>query len=524
LNYFKLNDSRGSKKLRLKRKRILFVTLIILIVGGAILISSIFSQRGERSHLENQYKVYCGSCHLTPNPSNIPKSLWKSKVLPEMTKRMGLTEYTDGSLRYSDIEKYHIELNKAYPEGPLLDSLKWQQLYDYVLSIAPDKVPNLPNRNERNSKLTQFETSFKTLNMFKPSGGIVSIKFDDKTHTLLVGDVFGQLHNLKNKSDIKLTLNSPIVSSVFVDTTLFITEIGIMNPSEVPKGVLYTVNSDTISTIFKELHRPVYTEINDLNGDGINEIIICEFGHLTGELSLLVQESTVFKKKTLLALPGSIKVEVVDMNGDGRKDIVALFAQGREGIYIFYQKENLEFSLDPVILMQPEYGSSWFSILDYNNDGHLDILLANGDNADYSIFLKPYHGIRLFINNGNNKFNQEWFYPINGATRVLIEDFDMDGDVDFAVLSFFPDFDNNLEEGFVYLENQDTSNYIFKSYTTDSAQNGNWLVMEKGDFDEDGDVDIVLGNFTVLSAKKFRNTEKNDLLFLENNLIKNSFL
>lgn len=509
-----------TKKLRSKKKQIIFIITIIFIIISAILISSLLTHKKEQVHLENQYNVHCGSCHLTPNLSNIPKYLWKSKVLPEMAKRMGLKDYEDGSPRYSDVEKYHIELNKAYPQVPLLDSLKWQHLYDYIIRMAPDSVPNLPVRKGRNSLLTQFESSFKIVNNLKPAGGIVNINFDNNTKELLVGDVFGQLHNWKNQSEIKLALNSPIVSSVWQESTLFATEIGIMNPSEVPKGVIYSVNSDTIIPLFKELHRPVYTEIVDLNDDGKKEIIICEFGHLTGQLSILVEVDSVFKKRTLMALPGSIKVEVVDIDNDGKKDIVALFAQGREGIYIFYQKNNLEFDVDPVVLMKPEYGSSWFSLLDYNKDGHLDILLVNGDNADYSRFLKPYHGVRLFINNGKNGFNEKWFYPINGATRVLVDDFDMDGDLDFAVLSFFPDFDDGLEEGFVYLENKDTANYVFTAHTTEDAKSGNWLVMEKGDFDDDGDMDIVLGNFSMLAANKFRSKKKNDLLFLENNLIK----
>ena len=101
---------------------------IMLIVVSAVLITSIGVQRKEQDYLENQYNVYCGSCHLVPNPENIPKSLWKNKVLPEMAKRMGLKSYNDGSQRYSDLEKQHIKLNNGYPELPLLDNLKWQEL------------------------------------------------------------------------------------------------------------------------------------------------------------------------------------------------------------------------------------------------------------------------------------------------------------------------------------------------------------------------------------------------------------
>ena len=513
----KENPTSGTKK----NKIILSIIVIASVLLIALLLSPSEKQVSQEKqvYLEKQYNIHCGSCHLTPDPANIPKNLWQSSVLPEMAKRMGIKNYLDSSERYSGIEKYHIALNNAYPKEPLMDSLKWQELSNYIISIAPDSVPNKPKRKGRSSSLTQFKSSFKTLNKRKPAGGIVNIKFDDKTNELLVGDVFGQLYDLKDQPNIEMSLNSPIVSSVMVDQKLYVSEIGIMNPSEVPKGVIYSVNSDSITPLAKELHRPVYTEINDLNNDGNKEIIICEFGHLTGELSLLVKQGSVYKKQTLLELPGSIKVEVVDMNGDGKKDIVALFAQGREGIYVFYQKDNLEFSIDPVILMGSEYGSSWFSLFDYNNDGHLDIVLANGDNADYSLFLKPYHGIRLFINNGENKFNEEWFYPINGATRVLVDDFDRDGDFDFAVLSFFPDFDDCPEEGFVYLENKDANNYLFTAHTTEDAKSGNWLVMEKGDFDQDGDVDLMLGNFSMLEANRFKNKKMHDLLILDNKLI-----
>ncbi|WP_242083595.1 FG-GAP repeat domain-containing protein [Aestuariivivens sediminis] len=501
-----------------KPKKIILITSILIIVVVALFVVSYLSKREKRRYTENLYELRCGSCHLVPAINNIPKPLWETRVLPEMAKRMGLKNYMDGRGSYSSEEQYYIEKNNAYPKKQMIDSLEWLKLCNYILSMAPESLSNLPDRTHRNRALKQFDTSFISINTKKPQGGIVNLKFDSRNNSLLIGDVFGQLFNWNGRANPILNLESPIISSISTGNSLIATEIGIMSPSEIPKGELHLVHSDTIISLQKELHRPVYTECNDLNNDGNSEIIICEFGHITGELSLLEKEEGVYMKRTLLALPGSIKVEVVDMNNDGKKDIIALFAQGREGIYIFYQKENFEFEIDPVILMGPEYGSSWFSLLDYNNDGHLDILLANGDNADYSRFLKPYHGVRLFINNKKNAFKEEWFYPINGATRVLNDDFDQDGDMDFAVLSFFPDFDNGLEEGFVYLENNNATQYSFTAHTTIAASNGNWLVMEKGDFDNDGDIDLMLGNFSMLASNKFKSKKENDLLFLQNNL------
>lgn len=148
--------------------------------------------------------------------------------------------------------------------------------------------------------------------------------------------------------------------------------------------------------------------------------------------------------------------------------------------------------------------------------------MTNGDNADYSIFLKPYHGIRLFLNDGTNAFDQKWFYPIYGATRVLAEDYDLDGDIDFAVTALFNDTKNSPEEGFVYLENLTPNQFEFQPYTFEGNFTDGWLTMAKGDYDNDGDIDIMLGSFKVKGLRKtnslFKSKEKSSikLLLLEN--------
>ncbi|WP_036379628.1 VCBS repeat-containing protein [Muricauda sp. MAR_2010_75] len=498
-------------------KRFFPVTLAVLIFGIFYVILFFPKRNREMIRVADEYQMYCGSCHIAPEPSNIPKAIWEKNVLPEMAARMGYRYDDFNPYKYSIEENHYVRLSNAYPEEPILDSVTWERLRDYILSQAPDSVPNLPIRKGRSSKLVQFDAVPRKLDM-GPSGGIVNIGFDPASGRVFIGDVFGQVHEWQKPSPMAEFFESPVVLTVLGQDTLYITEMGKMGPSEIPKGKMYHASGGAIPGMEK-LHRPVYSQVVDLNGDGQNEILVCEFGHLTGELSLFVKKDSTFAKNTLMQLPGAIKVDILDIDGDGKKDIIALFSQGREGIYAFVQKDDLQFDVERLIGLPPEYGLSWFSVLDYNKDGHFDIVTANGDNADYSNFLKPYHGIRLYLNNGANQFTEEWFYPINGVTRVLADDFDLDGDIDFATMSFFPDFENNPEEGFVYLENQDAISYSFIPYVTEKAKTGNWLVMDKGDFDKDGDVDLMLGNFNVLKSLSFREENDFDILYLENRTI-----
>jgi hypothetical protein len=99
------------------------------------------------------------------------------------------------------------------------------------------------------------------------------------------------------------------------------------------------------------------------------------------------------------------------------------------------------------------------------------------------------------MNDKTNHFVQKFFFPINGCYKAVARDFDNDGDLDIAAISFFADYLHQPEESFVYLKN--TGNFNFLPYTLEEAKIGRWLVMDAGDIDGDGRIDIVLGNFSI---------------------------
>jgi hypothetical protein len=194
----------------------------------------------------------------------------------------------------------------------------------------------------------------------------------------------------------------------------------------------------------------------------------------------------------LSELPGARKVEILDMNKDGLPDIVSLRAQAYEQMSIYYNKGNGTFDEEIVLEFSPVHGVSYFELVDFNKDGFQDILLTNGDNWDLSAIDKNYHGVRIFMNDSANNFSESYFYPIYGASKALARDFDNDGDLDIAAISFYSNLENP-GHGFIYLSNE--GGMSFNSYYTPLASEGKWLTMEAADFDNDGDIDIAIGSY-----------------------------
>lgn len=439
---------------------------------------------------------YCASCHQLPDPSLADAKSWDNGILPEMGPRLGIFYY--GNKEYPSY-KADFNLDKNfYPAAPVVSFVDWQHILDYYTSVSPDSL--LPAKKP--VAITMNDGLFKPItpafNYYMPSVSFVKIKKDE----VMMCDAFtGNLYLFNNNLQLSDSIKTHgSVTDVIEDSSSFIfCNTGELHPNNGKYGSVEMASfksKSADSVLFKNLMRPVAFAQADINKDGKQDFVVCEFGNLEGALSWLEKKDSGYVRHTIRAVPGVLKAYVDDYNHDGLPDIWALFAQGDESIFLFTNKGSGNFDAKQVQRFPPSYGSSYFELDDFNNDGFKDIVYTCGDNADYSPVLKPYHGVYIFLNDGKNNFTQKYFYPINGCYKAIAKDFDGDGDLDIATIAFFADYKNQPEEGFVYLQNN--GNFNFKPYSLNAAKYGRWLTMDAGDFDGDGKTDIMLGNFSLM--------------------------
>lgn len=410
-------------------------------------------------------QAICGSCHIFPEPGLLDKKTWKNGVLPHMALRLGFISFDNNPYaKLSSQEKEAVIKANVFPHQPVIDSAAWDKIVQYYESEAPSKALAQDEKPVVQLILTEF--TINPVSIPHTQYPLVTLlEYDDQNNHWYVGDRQSNLYRLNQQFQLldSIKLDSPPASIGFSsDRQLLVLTMGEMDPNDKNLGTIVSFDTSfkQTSTIVQKLTRPVHFLITDINADGIEDKIVCEFGNYTGRLTWFEgSKDKQYKEHILKQTPGTRKTVVSDINQDGLPDIVCLMSQGNEGIFAFINLDKGKFSELPLLRFPPVYGSSDFELVDFNQDGYMDILYTNGDNADFSYSLKKYHGVRIFINNGKNKFEEKWFYPMHGATKAMAADFDQDGDLDVSAIAFFPNFTNAYEEGFIYFEN--TGNFTF---------------------------------------------------------------
>jgi hypothetical protein len=438
-------------------------------------------------------ELHCASCHAYPEPSLLDKKSWMEKLLPNMGARLGIkTKDYDPYKGMEQMDVMMIQAGEAYPEKPRIAQEDWDKIVQYYQATAPEKL-DLPKPNQID-ELKGFTLKKLPKNDFLPI--VTMAKIDAKNQQFYLGTLDGSLRNYDKNLKLKKQYNtlSPSVGIMNLGEKKFdVLLIGQINPNEQQSGEFVNFDGDKKLFEIGELKRPVDFIELDINKDGKNEIFVAEYGYEWGLLSWYEKRDNQWKRHLLSNQAGASRILANDFNKDGLIDLAVLFGQGDEHISIFYNKNYGEFEEKRVLRFPPVYGSSDLQLIDFNKDGYMDLLYANGDNADFSPILKPYHGVRIYLNDKKDNFKETYFYPFNGAFRAKAADFDLDGDEDIVVSSFFPSDETNASDNFLYLEQ--TSSMGFSPKTFKQANLGKWMTMDVADIDNDGDLDILLGSF-----------------------------
>jgi len=450
-------------------------------------------QSGVESEGEALAKKNCSSCHKFPDPSLLDKKTWKEGVLPEMSLRLGLGDRFLLLTRISE-EQYNsaIQMN-IYPSIAKLSQEEFNLIEEYYLKNAPDKPLNQKKRSAISTDPLHFKISSfssKTDGL----GSVTSIRIHPQKKETWVGTRNNKLWIFDSEMKLKSTKinNSPIALTQFKGDKTYLLAIGKMHPNDEKLGKLLLVSKQgEFKSIVDSLKRPVDIQISDFNGDQVDDYVICEFGYEQGQLVLIDGKSG--KKSILKMQAGARNVVIKDYTKDGKPDLLVLFGQSREGVSLFINKGQGDFAEKPILQFDSVFGSSFMEVADMNKDGHDDIIISNGDNADYSRSKKAYHGVHLFLNDGRNNFKETYFYPAYGASKTVARDFDQDGDLDLAMIAFFAENDKGKVESFLYFQNQ--GNLQFKVSNLNIPEGGKYIVMDAADIDKDGDIDIILGNY-----------------------------
>jgi hypothetical protein len=453
-----------------------------------------------------EIRTLCGTaCHRLPPPDVLPRAAWRDTIVRMSLMRSGEAETPETFERQAASLPDDMRRAIAYYESRAPAALAEPEPWP---AVEPDSQPRFERR-----ALSPPDA---------PPPGVAHLALldiaGDKRLELIVSDMRHGLvvaHRPYVKGDglVQLARVAHPAHAAMADLDrdgtrdLVVADLGSFLPADHRDGAVVWLRGQRSyapfvdSTVAPALPRVAAVEPGDFDGDGDAELAVAAFGwRKSGSLLVIDRQWDAGAKpqsadRVLDPRTGATHAIPADLDRDGRLDIVALFAQEHESVTAFMNAGSRTFRAQTIYAApHPNWGSSGIQVVDLDGDGDLDVLLAHGDTFD-DLIVKPYHGIQWLENRGAFPFVEHTLAALPGVLRARAADLDSDGDLDILAASMVFGAAGTAAAklaSIVWLERLQTGEFRRHTFEMGSPTHA---AIDAGDFDLDGDVDFVVGNF-----------------------------
>lgn len=379
--------------------------------------------------IERQVHTFCGgACHKYPPADSFPRKHWQAEV------ERGFSFYDKSGLalsppKLSDVIHYYEErAPEELPASRIVPAAKPLGVQFEQLTYPPPAGPRPMISNVSAVRLPQGVTDAAaiarepiTLLACDMKGGrVMTLRPTDASPSW---KVIAKVPNPAHAEVIDLDGDGIL--------DILVADLGSYTPTDRRCGSVVWLRGRKDGTfepltLLANVGRVADVRAADFRGTGKLDLVVGVFGlHLAGEILFLENRTADWSKPDFVPSQidprhGTIHVPVLDLNGDGKPDFIALISQEHETVVAFLNEGGGKFRAKTLYTApHPAWGSSGIQLVDMNGDGKVDVLYTNGDILDEPYLWKPYHGIQWLENKGDLNFEYHRIADMYGVHNAF---------------------------------------------------------------------------------------------------------
>ena len=168
--------------------------------------------------------------------------------------------------------------------------------------------------------------------------------------------------------------------------------------------------------------QPRGISVADFNGDAKPDLAVTNFS--SNNVSILLGNGNgTFQAPLNFSTPGGIGIAASDLNADGKQDLVVASVQQNAALVLLGNGNgSFQTAVSYSVGLEPQH----LELADFNGDALTDVVVVNANSASFSVLR----------GNGDGTFQSAVTQPSrSGSFSPIVNDFDVDGKPDLAILS-----------------------------------------------------------------------------------------